>query len=93
VQCLELDFRKPTTQQIASRMSVVCQRDGLAINDASLRTLIEGAQGDVRLVLGQLQVRSGARAARSQQARHAHAHGACGVCSTASRAVRQLRHS
>lgn len=56
LQCIELDFRKPTAQQIAARMATVCQREGLAVNDATLRTLIEGAQGDLRLVLGQLQV-------------------------------------
>lgn len=56
-QCLELDYRKPTAQQVAARMSLVCQREGLQLNDATLKTLIEGAQGDLRLVLGQLQVR------------------------------------
>jgi hypothetical protein len=34
----------------------VCQNEGLAVNEATLRTLIEGGQGDLRLVLGQLQV-------------------------------------
>jgi DNA polymerase III gamma/tau subunit len=56
-QCLELDYRKPTWQQISSRMSHVCRQEGLAVNEATLRTLIEGAQGDLRLILGQLQVR------------------------------------
>lgn len=56
LQCIELDFRKPTAQQIAARMKDVCQNEGLAVNEATLRTLIEGGQGDLRLVLGQLQV-------------------------------------
>lgn len=56
VQCLELDFRKPQSQQIAARMAMVCQQEGLDTNEATLRTLIEGGQGDLRLVLGQLQV-------------------------------------
>ncbi|WIA10344.1 hypothetical protein OEZ85_010536 [Tetradesmus obliquus] len=54
--CLELDYRKPTWQQISSRMSHVCRQEGLAVNEATLRTLIEGAQGDLRLILGQLQM-------------------------------------
>jgi DNA polymerase III delta prime subunit len=56
VQCLELDYRKPQVQQIAQRLQFVCQQEGLTVNDATLRTLIEGAQGDIRLVLGHLQV-------------------------------------
>ena len=56
MQCLELDFRRPTPQQIGARMALVCRNEGLAINEATLHTLIQGAQGDLRLVLGQLQV-------------------------------------
>jgi hypothetical protein len=59
LQCLELDYRKPTWQQISARMSHVCRQEGLAVNEATLRTLIEGSQGDLRLILGQLQVRCG----------------------------------
>lgn len=59
LQCLELDFRKPNSAQIATRMAIVCRGEGLAINDATLRALIEGSQGDLRLVLGQLQVGAG----------------------------------
>jgi replication factor C subunit 1 len=54
---LEMDFRKATAQQVAARMHMVCRNEGLAINDASLQALIDGANGDIRLVLGQLQVR------------------------------------
>jgi hypothetical protein len=63
-QCLELDFRKPQAQQIAARMAMVCRQEGLDTNEATLRTLIEGGQGDLRLVLGQLQV-SGRLAGRA----------------------------
>lgn len=55
-QCLELDFRKPTVDQVAARMAMVCRQEGLALNEATLRTLIQGGQNDIRLVLGQLQV-------------------------------------
>lgn len=55
-QTLELDFRKATAPQVAARMHMVCRNEGLAINDATLQALIAGAQGDIRLVLGQLQV-------------------------------------
>eukprot|EP00775_Hariotina_reticulata_P011005 gene11005-11159_t len=54
--CLELDYRKPQVQQIAQRLHFVCQQEGLTVNDATLRTLVEGAQGDIRLVLGHLQM-------------------------------------
>lgn len=53
---MELDYRKPTADQIGKRMQWVCQQEGLSINDATMRTLVEGAQGDLRLILGQLQV-------------------------------------
>lgn len=55
-QCLELDFRKPTAQQVSARMMQVCKNEGLDINDATLQTLAQGSQCDIRLVLGQLQV-------------------------------------
>jgi hypothetical protein len=55
-QTLELDFRKATWAQVSARMQMVCRTEGLAINDATLQTLVAGAQGDIRLVLGQLQV-------------------------------------
>lgn len=37
-------------------MMQVCKNEGLDINDATLQTLAQGGQCDIRLVLGQLQV-------------------------------------
>lgn len=39
-------------------MADVCRREGLSVNDATLRVMAESAQGDLRLILGQLQVRA-----------------------------------
>ncbi len=30
--CMELEFRKPTVPQISKRMSEICQREGLQVN-------------------------------------------------------------
>lgn len=57
-KCLELEFRKPTAQQISRRMMEICGQEGLHINEATMCALAEGANGDVRLILGQLQVSS-----------------------------------
>ncbi|GIL93301.1 hypothetical protein Vretimale_15681 [Volvox reticuliferus] len=54
--CMELEFRKPTAQQISKRMSEVCQKEGLQVNQATMEALVTGAGGDLRLILGQLQM-------------------------------------
>ena len=42
--------------QIAKRMADIARSEGLAMTDATLDALIEGANADIRLILGQLQV-------------------------------------
>lgn len=59
-QCLELDYRRPTQQQVAKRMMGICGAEGLSLNEATMHALVEGANGDLRLILGQLQVGPGA---------------------------------
>ncbi|KAG2453593.1 hypothetical protein HYH02_001811 [Chlamydomonas schloesseri] len=54
--CLELEFRKPTTVQISKRMSEIAAREGLSVNQATMEALVTGAGGDLRLILGQLQM-------------------------------------
>ncbi|GLI64437.1 hypothetical protein VaNZ11_007707 [Volvox africanus] len=54
--CMELEFRKPTAQQISKRMSEICQKEGLQVNQATMEALVTGAGGDLRLILGQLQM-------------------------------------
>jgi DNA polymerase III delta prime subunit len=61
-QCLELDYRRPTQQQVAKRMMGICGAEGLSLNEATMHALVEGANGDLRLILGQLQVGARARA-------------------------------
>ncbi|DBA97121.1 TPA: hypothetical protein ACH3X1_014891 [Trebouxia sp. C0004] len=53
---IELDYRKPTRQQISKRMMQICQREGLQVNESTLEALVEGANSDIRLILGQLQM-------------------------------------
>jgi replication factor C subunit 1 len=54
---IELDFRKPTVQQIGKRMMEICKAEGLSLNQATLDALIQSASGgDIRLILGQLQM-------------------------------------
>jgi len=48
--------RKPTRQQISKRMMQICQREGLQVNESTLEALVEGANSDIRLILGQLQM-------------------------------------
>ena len=48
--------RKPTSDQIAKRAMVICKAEGLTVNETTLNTVAAGANGDIRLVLGQLQM-------------------------------------
>lgn len=55
--CMELDYRKPTAQQISKRMLLIAEREGLAVNQATMEALVQSAGGgDIRLILGQLQM-------------------------------------
>ncbi|CAK0781580.1 hypothetical protein CVIRNUC_005412 [Coccomyxa viridis] len=54
--CLELDYRRPTSQQMAKRLLGICQAEGLQVNEATLACLVEGSNGDIRAILGQLQM-------------------------------------
>lgn len=49
-----MSCRKPTSQQIVSRISGICKKEGLQVTDSTLQALSEGSGGDVRHVLGQL---------------------------------------
>ena len=48
--------RKPTNDQIAKRAMTICRAEGLTVNETTLNTVAAGANGDIRLVLGQLQM-------------------------------------
>ena len=54
--CLELDFRAPVPAAVKKRMQEICQKEGLHLADASLETLVKGANSDLRLIIGQLQM-------------------------------------
>lgn len=55
--CIELDFRKPTVQQISKRMMEIASAEGLTMNAATMEALVQSSYGgDIRLILGQLQM-------------------------------------
>eukprot|EP00892_Ulva_mutabilis_P010717 jgi/Ulvmu1/8017/UM004_0254.1 len=54
--CIEVDWRKPTKQQVAGRLQAIARAEGLAINTAVIDALVESSQGDIRMMLGQLQM-------------------------------------
>lgn len=55
--CLELEFRKPTAQQISKRMLDIAAKEGLKMNQATMEALVHSANsGDIRMVLGNLQM-------------------------------------
>ena len=56
--CLELQFHRPTKQQIRSRMLQIAQQEGLKVNEIAMEALIESCNSDIRLVLNTLQVRA-----------------------------------
>ena len=53
---LELDFRKPDARTVAKRLAAVCAAEGLQASESTLIALAEGANCDVRSVVGQLQL-------------------------------------
>nr|VDD58637.1 unnamed protein product [Brassica oleracea] len=55
---LPLNYRKPTKQQMAKRLAHVAKAEGLDVNDIALEELAERVNGDIRLVLNQLQYMS-----------------------------------
>ncbi|XP_056852009.1 replication factor C subunit 1 [Raphanus sativus] len=56
--CLPLNFRKPTKQQMAKRLTHIAKAEGLEVNDIALEELAERVNGDIRLALNQLQYMS-----------------------------------
>lgn len=56
--CLPLNFRKPTKQQMAKRLSQVAGLEGLKVDEAALLELGERVNGDMRMALNQLQYMS-----------------------------------
>ena len=48
--------RKPTAAQMTKRLLMICQAEGLQVNEATLVCLVEGTNGDIRAILGQLQM-------------------------------------
>jgi hypothetical protein len=48
--------RKPQGAQASKRLAQVCSAEGLQCNDNTLQALAESCNGDIRLMLGQLQM-------------------------------------
>ncbi|KAL4867707.1 replication factor RFC1 C terminal domain-containing protein [Aspergillus spectabilis] len=50
----DLQFRRPTVEQIRARLSTICFREGLKIPPSVLDSLIEGTHADIRQVINML---------------------------------------
>eukprot|EP00252_Welwitschia_mirabilis_P003820 TRINITY_DN1388_c0_g1_i1.p1 TRINITY_DN1388_c0_g1~~TRINITY_DN1388_c0_g1_i1.p1 ORF type:complete len:950 (-),score=248.13 TRINITY_DN1388_c0_g1_i1:318-3167(-) len=56
--CLLLNFRKPTKQQMAKRLSQIAKSEGLHVDESALEELGERVNGDMRMAVNQLQYMS-----------------------------------
>jgi replication factor C subunit 1 len=54
--CLELNFQQPTKQQIFGRLSFIIKQENVEVSSDLLDNLIESCNGDIRLILNQLQL-------------------------------------
>lgn len=50
----DLPFRKPTTDQVRSRIMTICFREGLKIPPHVINALIEGSRSDIRQIINML---------------------------------------
>lgn len=50
----DLPFRKPTTDQVRSRIMTICYREGLNIPPNVVNALIEGSRADIRQIINML---------------------------------------
>ncbi|OAT09904.1 replication factor C subunit 1 [Blastomyces gilchristii SLH14081] len=50
----DLQFRRPTVEQIRARLSTICYREGLKITPQVLDNLIQGTHADIRQVINML---------------------------------------
>ncbi|CAL6300350.1 unnamed protein product [Bathycoccus prasinos] len=55
--CFELNFQRPTKQQIHGRLSLIMKEENFHMQSNELDTVIESCNGDIRLILNQLQLR------------------------------------
>ena len=55
--CLELNFQQPTKQQMHGRLSFIMKEEELDVACNALDSVIESCNGDIRLILNQLQLR------------------------------------
>ncbi|KAL3690417.1 hypothetical protein R1sor_016726 [Riccia sorocarpa] len=56
--CLVLNYRKPTKQQMAKRLTQIAKSEGLQVADNTLEEIAERSNGDMRTSLNQLQYMS-----------------------------------
>lgn len=56
--CSLYNFRKPTKQQMAKRLSQIANAEGLQVNEIALEELAERCNGDMRMAVNQLQYMS-----------------------------------
>jgi len=55
--CFELNFQRPTKQQILGRLYFIMKEENFDVHSDELDSVIESCNGDIRLILNQLQLR------------------------------------
>jgi len=55
--CFELNFQRPTKQQILGRLYFIMKEENFDVHSDELDSVIESRNGDIRLILNQLQLR------------------------------------
>jgi replication factor C subunit 1 len=54
--CYDLQFSRPGNVQIENRIRMICDREGLTVDNNSLKALYDQTQGDIRQMLNFLQM-------------------------------------
>jgi replication factor C subunit 1 len=57
-KCLELEFQRPQNKTIVKRMLKIATAEGLDINKVIIEEIVNSANGDVRFILGQMQIKT-----------------------------------
>ena len=52
--CLDLSFRRPTAQQVESRIQLIASKEGLVLKPNVVAELVASTSGDIRQILNLL---------------------------------------
>ena len=54
--CIEMDYRRPTRVQMVKRLKEIAAKEGLRLEDNALDVMAEACNGDLRMVINQIQL-------------------------------------